>query len=429
MNGCPTNAYEKDPVTGIVRHLDDQCFGCQYCILKCPYDVPKYSKKRGIVRKCDMCHSRLAVGEAPACVQACPNGAIRIETVSKETVRRAANQRFLPGAPLPDYTLPTTRYTSKRGLPNNMRSADFHNLKPQHAHPPLVVMLVLTQLSVGGFGVAIALRRFFPAELMQKLTPFHSLVALALGLLAIGASVLHLGRPLYAWRAVVGLKTSWLSREIVAFGLFAGLAVAYASSFWISRLSPFQQPLGVSVFASGLGGIFCSLKIYQDTRRKFWNGALTAMKFFGSAALLGPATILFTTTARAVFMPDITADAGFRQITARLGGFLIALTVLKLLTEASTLRHLLDKEFSPLKRTALLMVGELGEAMGIRFITGLLGGVVLPLYFLISHPAPGLATLAVTCWILFFALLGELLERYLFFTAVIAPKMPGGMNA
>ena len=85
MNGCPVNAYDKDPVTGIVRHLDDQCIGCQYCIWKCPYDVPKYSKKRGIVRKCDMCSSRLAVGEAPACVQACPKEAIAISLVKAET--------------------------------------------------------------------------------------------------------------------------------------------------------------------------------------------------------------------------------------------------------------------------------------------------------------------------------------------------------
>lgn len=39
LQGCPVEAYEKDPLTGIVRHLDDQCIGCQYCILKCPYDV------------------------------------------------------------------------------------------------------------------------------------------------------------------------------------------------------------------------------------------------------------------------------------------------------------------------------------------------------------------------------------------------------
>src|SRR5438046_1941135 len=72
LNGCPVLAYDKDPVTGIVRHLDDQCIGCQYCIMKCPYDVPKYSSRRGIVRKCDMCARRLALDEAPACVPACP---------------------------------------------------------------------------------------------------------------------------------------------------------------------------------------------------------------------------------------------------------------------------------------------------------------------------------------------------------------------
>ena len=78
---CPVRAYEKDPATGIVRHLDDQCIGCQYCIFACPYDVPRYDKARGIVRKCDLCSQRLAVDEAPACVQACPNSAIRVTTV------------------------------------------------------------------------------------------------------------------------------------------------------------------------------------------------------------------------------------------------------------------------------------------------------------------------------------------------------------
>ena len=87
MHGCPVKAYEKDPVTGVVKHLDDQCIGCQYCILKCPYDVPKYNKKKGIVHKCDMCISRLNVGEAPACVRACPNEAIRITLVDTATVK------------------------------------------------------------------------------------------------------------------------------------------------------------------------------------------------------------------------------------------------------------------------------------------------------------------------------------------------------
>jgi formate dehydrogenase iron-sulfur subunit len=45
LNGCPVLAYEKDAATGIVRHLDDQCIGCQYCVLKCPYEVPRYSSR------------------------------------------------------------------------------------------------------------------------------------------------------------------------------------------------------------------------------------------------------------------------------------------------------------------------------------------------------------------------------------------------
>src|SRR5215471_10238942 len=102
LEGCPVLAYEKDPQTGIVRHLDDQCIGCQYCILKCPYDVPKYSHRRGIVRKCDMCANRLAVGEAPACAQACPNGAISITVVKRSAIRSETHAGvFLPGSPAP----------------------------------------------------------------------------------------------------------------------------------------------------------------------------------------------------------------------------------------------------------------------------------------------------------------------------------------
>src|SRR3954468_4093983 len=134
LTGCPVKAYDKDPVTGIVRHLDDQCIGCQYCVMKCPYEVPKYSSSRGIVRKCDMCSSRLTAGEAPACVQACPSQAIRITLVDQRETsirfreRAAASDStatpgpnpFLPASPEPDYTVPTTRYKSARPLPASL---------------------------------------------------------------------------------------------------------------------------------------------------------------------------------------------------------------------------------------------------------------------------------------------------------------------
>jgi formate dehydrogenase iron-sulfur subunit len=320
MNGCPVDAYHKDPITGIVRHLDDQCIGCQYCILKCPYDVPKYSKKRGIVRKCDMCSSRLAAAEAPACVQACPNEAISITIVNKELITQERKRtNFLPGAPDSSYTLPTTQYRSSKNLPADMTPGDFYYIKPEHPHLPLVVMLVLTQLSVGGFLEGVTLRLLFPADLMGRLAPVHSLVALFLGLLAVGASTMHLGRPLYAWRALAGLKTSWLSREIVAFGLFAGCALVYAGSFWLPAISqwvsfplwcelsspPLRNALGICVILSGLAGVLCSIMIYQDTRLTFWRTRMTSHKFLGTMLMLGPATILFTMVCQAAFMPAI----------------------------------------------------------------------------------------------------------------------------
>jgi len=152
LNGCPVLAYEKDPVTGIVRHLADQCIGCQYCVLKCPYDVPKYSKQRGIVRKCDMCFNRLARNEAPACAQACPTGAITIQIVSINSMAAAtarSDQRLVPGAFESSYTQPTTAYVGRKSIPPNARPSDQSRLRLEHPHWPLIVMLVLTQMAVG----------------------------------------------------------------------------------------------------------------------------------------------------------------------------------------------------------------------------------------------------------------------------------------
>ena len=451
LNGCPVLAYDKDPITGIVRHLDDQCIGCQYCILKCPYDVPKYSARRGIVRKCDMCSNRLAAGEAPACVQACPNEAIRITIVNRGTITknyRATNDEcqmtngpvttpfdirhssFLPSAPEPSYTLPTTRFISKRGLPKNLVAANRNQLKPEHAHPPLIIMLVLTQLSVGAFCVDTLLRAVFPENLMTRLSPFHSLVAFGIGILALAASTLHLGRPQYAWRAFIGLKNSWLSREIVVFGLFAAMAMADAAVFWFPPLKSLNPvAIGASVSLAGLLGVFCSLMIYFDTRRAFWNAAQTATKFFGTTALLGTATILFVATLQALLVPEVASNGAYHQLTNWLTAALAAVSALKLLFESAMFRHLFAREMTPLKRAALLMKGELAEIATARFLMGAIGGVILPLVFLAQKPAPGFATLGVTLWILFFTALGEFLERRIFFAAAVAPRMPGGFEA
>jgi len=433
MHGCPVRAYEKDPVTGIVKHLDDQCFGCQYCTLACPYEVPKYHRGKGIVRKCDMCSSRLAVGEPPACVQACPHEAIVIRLVDREQVIEDAETAvFLPAAPDPQLTYPTTTYKSRTPFPRNLLPADYYRVSAQHAHWPLVIMLVLTQLSVGAFVIGAAIARWLP-ESGETLERVHASSALVFGLLALAASTFHLGRPLYAYRAVLGLRRSWLSREIVAFGLFAKLACALAAVLWLaprgSWLAGQAVPLSYAVGASGLLGVFCSAMIYVWTGRECWSPVRVGLKFLLTSAWLGAAALWLSLLLAALVAPTAELTTLNERLGSLLAQGIVAVAAFKLCWEAGIFAHLLSRRMTAQRRSAMLMAGELSGATLARFSAGVLGGVFAPLMLLNANAAENLPRFAVLVGALFVAsLAGELLERKLFFAACAAPRMPGGMR-
>jgi len=444
LDGCPVMAYDKDPVTGIVKHLDDQCIGCQYCILKCPYDVPKYSFKRGIVRKCDMCSSRLAVSEAPACVQACPNTAIRIKVVDLEDVKkRAAEKSFVAGAPSPDYTLPTTVYKTKRPELLELVSADQHVLKPDHGHTPLVAMLTIMQLAIGLLFASAALAVILPGSLVDSLRPFAALAALGTIGLGLGVAQLHLGRPQFAFRAFLGLRTSWLSREIIGFGLFAKCAAAFAATFWLDKLVPFVPQVGIVVpylplaqkilepltLLSGLAATFASVMVYVDTRRPMWTMRYTAPKFFCTALILGAASAPIMLLAASLITQTPLAGST-RHLCL---GAVVALTLCgaaKLAYDLSLLRHLRDSDMTPQRKSSLLLTQPLLPFFAARVILSVTGTLLLPLALAIQISAlptlPIFIPLGLAAASFGAAFLGELLERHLFFRASVPLKMPGG---
>ncbi len=434
MKGCPVDAYEKDPLTGIVRHLDDQCIGCQYCMLTCPYEVPQFNERLGIVRKCDMCADRLAVGEAPACVQGCPNEAIEIRLVDREqVVADTLADAFLPGAPSPGITAPTTTYQTDKPLPRNVLPADFHDVRPAAQHMSLVVMLVLTQLSVGAFAADAALHAFDTDGSLTAFLPLQSLVALGSGLLALGASVFHLGRPALAYRALLGIRTSWLSREILAFGVFAALAFAYAASYWLNGslgqlVRPWQPLLAASVVLAGGSAIACSAFLYHATHRRFWHISATGFRFFMTAGALGLATTLWV----AVVPAEALGVAHSTSSDARrvLAWALALASGLKLVHEAGVFAHLTDRQHGDLKRSAILMTRQLWPTTKLRFLAGTVGGVLVPMLCASTGAldAPGKPTAFFVTAGLAAVVAGEILERRLFFAAVSAPRMPGAVG-
>jgi len=75
VGACPTRALVKGP-TGLVNLTTERCMGCRYCEMACPFGAPAYDEGRGVMTKCHLCSHRLEKGLDPACVVACPTGAL-----------------------------------------------------------------------------------------------------------------------------------------------------------------------------------------------------------------------------------------------------------------------------------------------------------------------------------------------------------------
>jgi Fe-S-cluster-containing dehydrogenase component len=80
-SACLTKAMNKTE-EGPVVWTEDKCMGCRYCMISCPFDMPKfeYHSSNPKVEKCNMCFARMAKGQVPACVEACPAEALTFGT-------------------------------------------------------------------------------------------------------------------------------------------------------------------------------------------------------------------------------------------------------------------------------------------------------------------------------------------------------------
>ena len=81
VSACPARALEKTE-DGAVTYTGSRCLGCRYCMMACPFDVPKFEYEKAVpyIKKCSFCAERQAKGQPPACAEVCPSGALLFGT-------------------------------------------------------------------------------------------------------------------------------------------------------------------------------------------------------------------------------------------------------------------------------------------------------------------------------------------------------------
>jgi len=309
---CPTDAYviRED---GIVYIDESKCMGCGYCSWACPYAAPQYNPEAGHMTKCNFCFDHIDAGLPPSCVAACPLRVLDFVTVDDRpwTVDGKKLLWELPAVehpfPLPEYsrTEPHLAIISHAGMVNGLEKvvSNREEVKPQarvrrtlfnrklsgekiarltntiskvwcdalyaSSELPLVAFTLLGQMAAG-----MAVFSFFSGPLSM------SLLVIIGGLISVGAlvSVFHLGAPLNAWRALNHLKKSWLSREILVFGLFGG-------SWLVSLAMPGMGKLPLAL--CGIGLVYSMARVYRLRSVPAWDTNRTLLAFIVSAILLG----------------------------------------------------------------------------------------------------------------------------------------------
>jgi Fe-S-cluster-containing dehydrogenase component/DMSO reductase anchor subunit len=362
--GCPTNAYVKLG-NGVVAHQADECIGCRYCTWNCPYSVPVFQPDRRIVTKCDMCLPRLEEGLEPACVGACPTKAISVERFDVAAWREDHAEADAPLLPSCELTLSTTRYEVPDGLPLETFGGSEWALRPEDPHWPLVWLTLLTQTAVGAGLTA--------GDRAGRLT------AAVLAMVALAASLLHLGRPIHAWKALRNLRRSWLSREVALFGAYgalAGLAVGI----------PAAAPVAAAV---GAAGVYASGRLYMVPGRPAWCTRLTLARFGATTLALGG----LVTGHRTVGLAGV------------IGG--LAVTAANLIRLGRSPRI----EWWGTVRLTLRRFRDLSALGVLLSVGGLVGAALAPLALAVAFVAGA-----------------EVIGRYLFYVTVVPLDMPGSFH-
>ncbi len=318
---CPTDAYVQR-ADGVVYIDESKCMGCGYCAWACPYAVPQYNPELGRMTKCNFCLDELAEGKPPACVAACPMRVLDFSVVSDQCSVNSIQYPVFSGEfqglwekpadehpfPLPEFsrTEPHLAIKYHAAMQNGLEKvisnweevgdsmsrrfpAKGQNRAKNLRDAPLAAFTLLAQMAAG---MAVA-SLFFELSTFNLLT-----IGLLLGLGGL-ISFLHLGTKKNAWRAVLHLQKSWLSREILILGLFGAAWLCWMFERWV-LLTDYCSL--VTAFL-GLGLVYSMTQVYRFKAAPRWNTWRTEAAFFLSAGILGLAGVSFGAGLDSAWLP------------------------------------------------------------------------------------------------------------------------------
>ena len=294
----------------------------------------------------------------------------------------------------------------------------------------LITFTVLTQMSVGtvwALGIAhyFAVRKYGMEE-ADRLSDRALLAVIPVVVLAFLASLLHLGDPLSAPRAVTNLGSSWLSREIFTGVLFAGLTVVFAFLQW-RKIGSFGMRNVIAWLAAlvGLALVWSEAMVYYSLpSQPAWNSLATPVTFFVTTFLLGALAVGAAFVANYASLKG-KADVKEEAQRTLLGECLrwIAIVAVVLLGVELVVLPLYLGSLAVGTQAGLesvqMMIGPFGSALALRLILAFVGAGVFAVFLYQNARSVGqekvLGNLAYAAFVMVLA--AEVLGRFMFYAA------------
>ena len=289
----------------------------------------------------------------------------------------------------------------------------------------LITFTILAQMSVGSF-IVLGVVHYFSARKsgVQQADELSDRALLAIfPVLALGllASLLHLGNPINAYKAVTNVGSSWLSREIFFGVVFAVVGFGFALMQW-RKIGTFAVRNGVALLAAlvGMVLVFSMSMVYMIPTRPSWDLVTTPLSFYVTTLLLGVMAIGAALVANYAYVQRKNPGCANEQCVLMrdtLRWIAVSSIVLLGFQFVALPLSLAAMAAGGANGSAAMMAGDYGVVFALRLVLVFIGAGVLGIFVYREAQSAGhekmLSAYAYTAFAL--VLVAEVLGRFLFY--------------